>query len=784
MRLARRSLLVALLLAGGCTELSATRGGATEDVREVGYGSDGSIVDVPGGAGDGGAGDGGAATQDVQALDDGGSVDVGEDIGIADAGIADAGSADAGGADTGDAGASVDVSLTDVGVGDVGAIEPPDTGPDVIFVPDTGGTDDAAAPDATSLCPEVPAPSPVPLAPLQAMIPAGSTETTTAGGFTDDWLYDGTGLVKVGTRREWGSTIVFFGLADGAPGANDTNTIDANDTGREVQVALYDPAMSMQGCAFDASCLTAPGAACPSSITYLGWNPVQGGNECNHGSGTESVKAAGGALEAEVRPLFWNPDWQLQGCGNGGCSDPAKSSLLSDVRYDQRLRFVEPHVVEMQMTITNLSGLEHAPTNQEFPTLYAAFGKKGPDLRVLLTSEGTQVAIDQPANDGFFHKELTSPGGWVTLQNQTHDYGVGIYYENRMTAYQGWQKLGVFNNVRAQFPFGLAANGVVRARAYLMLGSFETIAGLADKLDATLPPFGALDQPTADQAVGGAVTVSGWVLDNKGVVLVEALVDGVAVGSLPVTVERPDVCQTWPGYGMCDKVGFSGTVDLSGATKCAHLLEIRAKDGDGNQRVIERVRVVVGEGPACTEAACDDGDPCTVDGCGASGCTHTPVAPGEGPPEVCNGVDDDCDGVVDPGCGGGTHPIYRYQWKSGKDADHAHGLTTEAPAGYATEGLAFDLFDGPGAGKVAVYQSWCAACTDHMPSTDPTEGAPDYADPALLGYCSSTQSAEAPKEIRRLYSAAATDHFLTSDPNEWDSAQGLGYALEWGCWGP
>ena len=782
MWLTERSMLVALVLACGCTELSPTRGEPGADARKVGYGGDGSVVDVPGG----GAADGGALVGDVMTPDVAFDAD-GAAIGHADIGEGgDTTGVDTLILDSSDTFLAPDVLSVDAGIDDTGTTEPADTGSDATMVDVTDTTEavDGTEPDTASLCPEVPAPSPVPQAPLQAMTPTGATETTTAGGFTDDWLYDGTGLTKVGTRREWGSTIVFLGLADGSPGTNGTNTIDANDTGREVQVALYDPSMSVQGCAWNASCLTAPGTACPNSITYLGWNPVQGGNECNHGSGTETQGTAGGVLEAEVRPLFWNPDWQVQGCGNGGCSDPTKSSLESDVRYDQRLRFVQPLVVEMQMTITNLSGLTHAPTNQEFPTLYASFGKKGPDLRVLLTSDGTPIAIDQPANDGFFHKELTSPGGWVALQNDAHDYGVGIYYENRMTSYQGWQKLGVFNNVRALFPFGLGAFGVVRARAYLMVGSFETIAGLASGLDATLPPFGALDQPTADQSVGGGMTVSGWVLDNKGVVTVEALVDGVVAGSLPVAVNRPDVCQTWPGYGMCDKVGFSGTVDLSGATACAHLLEIRATDDDGNQRVIARARVFVGEGPVCSDAGCDDGDPCTVDACGASGCAHVPVAPGEGPPEVCNGVDDDCDGVVDPGCGGGTHPVYRYQWSSGEDKDHAHGLSAEPLPGYAYEGVAFQLFDGPGAGKVPVYQSWCAACTDHLPSTTPDEGAPDYGAPVLLGYCSVAKNPGAPTEIRRLYGEGASDHFLTSDTNEWETAQGLGYVLEWGCWVP
>ena len=79
--------------------------------------------------------------------------------------------------------------------------------------------------------------------------------------------------MKVGIRREWGATIIFFGMTGGGPGTNNTNTIDSNDTGREVQIALYDSTRIVQGCAYNASCQTTGAVCFPLSITYLGWNP-------------------------------------------------------------------------------------------------------------------------------------------------------------------------------------------------------------------------------------------------------------------------------------------------------------------------------------------------------------------------------------------------------------------------------------------------------------------------------------------------------------------------------
>jgi hypothetical protein len=188
------------------------------------------------------------------------------------------------------------------------------------------------------------------------------------------------------------------------------------------------------------------------------------------------------------------------------------------VRVIQRLRFVREHVVELSYTVINLADLDHAATAQEFPTVYTANGNGGPDLWRLFNSAGTEITIDTPGNDGFFYENFDSPAGWVTMQNDNLDYGVGMLTESRRTGWQGWQLRSLpFNNFRPFYNFGIAPMGTVHGRSYLILGGQSTVAAEAQWLDTNLAPFGWLDAPAADAQVSGVISLAGWALDNKGV---------------------------------------------------------------------------------------------------------------------------------------------------------------------------------------------------------------------------------------------------------------------------
>ncbi len=219
-------------------------------------------------------------------------------------------------------------------------------------------------------------------------------------------------------------------------------------------------------------------------------------------------------------------------------------------------------------------------------------GRDGtPDLYRLYDSEQREISIDEPANDGFFHKAFDSPGGWAALQDEGLTYGVGLLYENATTRFSGWQRRGTFNNFRAPQVFGLAPRGWVVARAYLMLGDLDTIAAQARWLTESLAPWGVLDSPATDEPVGPQTRVHGWILDNGRVASASLLADGEPVADLRVDAARPDVCTVYPAFPTCPRVGFAREVDLGAIAPGAHLLEVEATDDHGNRRIVARRRV-------------------------------------------------------------------------------------------------------------------------------------------------------------------------------------------------
>ncbi len=124
--------------------------------------------------------------------------------------------------------------------------------------------------------------------------------------------------------------------------------------------------------------------------------------------------------------------------------------------------------------------------------------------------------------------------------------------------------------------------------AALILGSGVSAgAALAD-------PIGALDTPTAGQAVSGVVRVSGWVLDQAGMDKIELVVDGALRGSAEINIPRPDVIALFPTYADSPTrdPGFQTSFNARSLSVGPHIVSIRVTE-TGNTRAIDLATVSV-----------------------------------------------------------------------------------------------------------------------------------------------------------------------------------------------
>src|ERR1051325_2018254 len=164
--------------------------------------------------------------------------------------------------------------------------------------------------------------------------------------------------------------------------------------------------------------------------------------------------------------------------------------------------------------------------------------------------------------------------------------------------YPNWPGI---HNVAPGFQTGFLAsrftNGphTVAVKLTFSDGQVIELGRRAINIDNTLnqPPFGNVDLPDASGIynASGSFPVVGWAADTDGIARVELLVDGAVMQGAVYGDARPDVGNSFPDFPAALFSGFIANMDATRLAEGVHLLEIRAVDNQGAQRLIGRRQI-------------------------------------------------------------------------------------------------------------------------------------------------------------------------------------------------
>ena len=109
-------------------------------------------------------------------------------------------------------------------------------------------------------------------------------------------------------------------------------------------------------------------------------------------------------------------------------------------------------------------------------------------------------------------------------------------------------------------------------------------------------PFGALDSPASNLELSGSFPVTGWAVDDSGVIdHIDVLVDGRVVagavgtgqvGTAQYGLPRPDVFALYPDVPNSINSGFVANIDTTAFVDGVHTVSVRAFDSQGASNVL------------------------------------------------------------------------------------------------------------------------------------------------------------------------------------------------------
>jgi hypothetical protein len=380
---------------------------------------------------------------------------------------------------------------------------------------------------------------------------------------------------RIGIDTAWGGAIVEASM-DG------TNFVNAHDTGREVQPALYDGADKYPW---------------PNMTVEYGWDPVLGGDALNQGSPVLDQRLDAVSVYTETVPLQWNPEHY-----GGGAGAPVRT----DTTFEQTITVAPGSATAFQVhyRITHTGSDTHYNTGQEFPAVYV-----NSSYRTFAYYDGTSPWTNGSVTTA---SAAANPSGYAPEQSaalvDANNQGLTVFVP------------GVYPYWSASWPDQSAGDGptasatvymapmasltiqpgqVIEGDVYVIPGDAAAARAEVYALHQALPssnivtPLVTMDVPAPNATISGSGTqMAGWAFGNSAVSAVMIYVDGLLKGSATLGGARPDVAAAYPHLAPADS-GWSYSLDTATLTNGVHSLVVHATDSSGNEAVAAPVSVTI-----------------------------------------------------------------------------------------------------------------------------------------------------------------------------------------------
>jgi len=380
---------------------------------------------------------------------------------------------------------------------------------------------------------------------------------------------------RIGVDTAWGGAIVEVSM-DGV------NFVNAHDTGREVQPALYDGADQYPW---------------PNMTVAYGWNPTLGGDDYNQGSPVLSQQLGASSIYTQATPLQWNPAHY-----GGGMGAP----VPADMTIEQTITVAPGTAAAFQVhyKMVHTGSDTHYNGGQEFPAVYVNstytsftyYGGTSP------WTNGAVTAVSAGTNPSGYAPEQSA--ALVDANNQGLTVFVpGVYpYWNASWPAQSGGGGPTGNATVYMAPsttFSILPGQVIEGDVYLIPGEaaearttvYQLHQSLSDSNIVT--PIVTVEAPAANATISGTTAaVAGWAFGKTAVMSVKIYVDGVLNGSAILGGARPDVAAAYPNLAPVD-CGWSYSLDTTGLVNGTHSIVLRATDASNNEAVLAPVPVTV-----------------------------------------------------------------------------------------------------------------------------------------------------------------------------------------------